>query len=694
MKNSKMVKRAFAVVGATCALTAGVCGSLATTSSHAIAKEHDSAISAVQQHPGWNENAKGAKWYVFQDGTSPVDCWFLVDGSWYYAGPNAFIETGFQTINDALYYLEPSTGALLKGGWHVIDGVKYHVNYNGEISRNMWYKESGNWYWFDDKGQFASGWQTIMGQHYYFDPTTKAAYNKGWLELDGHRYYFYPTAVAATGWLYYNKHFYYMNEDGSLNLESLVKINGYTYHFNADGTRFAGGWFDENGNRYFAYKDGRLATGWIIDKGSWYYFDKDCNPVEDCFMTIDGHLYHFDVRGVMFSGGKYEEGGKEYYAYANGIFATGWIKETKGPWHFYGDDYVMVKNDFKEIDGHKYHFDSDGAMETSWFEVDHEQYLAYPNGIVAVGWYYEKGVWYYFGEDAAMVKKDFAQVDGHKYFFAEDGAMITDWFIFNGHTYYAYANGMMATGWILDNDRGGWFFFDEDSNMVVDSFMTIDGHIYHFESNGVMTKGWFDAEGNRYYAYANGIVATGWIEDGGNWYYFDPETNVMVKDQWLTVDGYKYYFYESGAMFRSGWLEKDGSYYYAYQDGRIMTDWLFVDGNWYLLDENGARANSCWREDNGNWYHFDENGVMARHGWYDIDGNTYYFTYDGAMMTGWFWDNGSWYYLNEENGVKEHSGWIEIGGYFYYLYEDGTMAKSCDIDGYHIDMFGHRTYRV
>ncbi|MFR7520305.1 MAG: hypothetical protein ACLUVD_11345 [Mediterraneibacter faecis] len=59
----------------------------------------------------------------------------------------------------------------------------------------------------------------------------------------------------------------------------------------------------------------------------------------------------------------------------------------------------------------------------------------------------------------------------------------------------------------------------------------------------------------------------------------------------------------------------------------------------------------------------------------------------GAMLTGWQYINGTWYYMNSSGAMLTE--WQCIGGKWYYFYSDGSMASNIWIDGtYYVESSG------
>lgn len=96
--------------------------------------------------------------------------------------------------------------------------------------------------------------------------------------------------------------------------------------------------------------------------------------------------------------------------------------------------------------------------------------------------------------------------------------------------------------------------------------------------------------------------------------------------------------------------------------------WNAVGSDWYFV-RNGALV-SGWEYINGHWYWFDSSaGCKMATGWIELSGSRYYLAQDGdfqgAMATGWILDGGDWYYADASGAV--HSGWLSANGSLYYL---------------------------
>lgn len=87
-----------------------------------------------------------------------------------------------------------------------------------------------------------------------------------------------------------------------------------------------------------------------------------------------------------------------------------------------------------------------------------------------------------------------------------------------------------------------------------------------------------------------GGTAQGWVQDASGWSYYKSNGS-KAANEWLTLDGYEYWF--------------DGN-------GYMATKWRhFVNDVWYYFDPaNGRLVSSSWVEDGGAWYYLGSDGAL------------------------------------------------------------------------------------
>ena len=294
-----------------------------------------------------------------------------------------------------------------------------------------------------------------------------------------------------------------------------------------------------------------------------------------------------------------------------------------------------------------------------------------------VSWLNTDGVIWAYLEDGNTVKNDWRQVKGKWYHFDRTGLMQTGWLKSGGNYYYLDpATGARKGGW-LEYD-GQWYYLSKDGGAgygkMATGWQTVKNKRYYFYKDGRMASDvWV---GGRYLT-ADGSMKTGWFEQNGLWYYLDKNNeNGKYVTGWRDIKNKRYYFYKDGHMAADVWV---GGRYLT-PDGPMKTGWFQQDGFWYYLDrynDNGKYVTG-WRDIKDKRYYFYKNGHMAADVW--VSGR--YLTPDGPMKTGWFEQNGLWYYLDKYNDNGKYvTGWRDIKNKRYYFYKDGHMAAGEWVSG-------------
>ena len=176
--------------------------------------------------------------------------------STYYANASGEIQYEWQYIGGYWYYFEPRDengwgGELHMNGSEIINGKPYYLSPDdGKMGSDGWIKETQT-YDYDDGST-----ETYT---YWFYANKDGVLKTGWQSIGGVWYYFEPDENYVTGYMY----------------TGLRVINGKSYFFNSSGAMKAGGWVmdsgswkDENGevhtwtDWYYADSSGALAEGW------------------------------------------------------------------------------------------------------------------------------------------------------------------------------------------------------------------------------------------------------------------------------------------------------------------------------------------------------------------------------------------------------------------------------------------------
>ena len=324
--------------------------------------------------------------------------------NWYYYDKDGKLLTGRQTIDgvqlyfDAngkqakgtlvdidgdTYYFDKDSGALWTNRTIQLGGVTYTIDEEGHVTsslRNTFVQnKDGDWTYLKDKGQLATGWQTINGVQLYFDGTGKQIKGKRIL-IDGKYYYFdkdsgellrnaFHSLTSSNtdsfyfgedgaqifGWYTFDGHRVYFDKNGFQLKNGSYLIDDAYYYFSQDGQLLVNGSAKLSNILYLADSEGKLLSGWKEIDGKTYYLDpSEKQHYYNRTATIDGKTYLFGSYAELLRNGT-------QYGYAsdeNGIVRTGFYRTDKG-YLCYLDPRVISYYQplWKEIDGKLYHFE-------------------------------------------------------------------------------------------------------------------------------------------------------------------------------------------------------------------------------------------------------------------------------------------------------------------------------------------------
>ena len=356
--------------------------------------------------------------------------------NWYYYDADGKLLTGRQTIDGIqlyfdkngkqvkgslvdidgdTYYFDKDSGAMWTNSSLTLNGMTYEIDDQGRVTsslRNTFVQDKdGDWTYLKDKGQVATGWQTIDGVQLYFDGTGKQIKGERIL-IDGKYYYFDKNSgellrnafhsfsssyklyfgndgAQVFGWYTLDGHRVYFKEDGLQAKDKVLSIDDNYYYFNQDGQLLVNGSAKSYNSLYLADSEGKLLSGWREIDGKTYYLD----PSEKHYYynrtaSIDGKTYLF---------GSYAEllRNDTNYAYAsdeNGIVRTGFYRTDKG-YLCYLEPRVIsdYQPTWKEIDGKLYHFEKSTSLgkhlygspitTNATLEKDGKTYVIDENGV-------------------------------------------------------------------------------------------------------------------------------------------------------------------------------------------------------------------------------------------------------------------------------------------------------------------------
>lgn len=262
-----------------------------------------------------------------------------------------------------------------------------------------------------------------------------------------------------------------------------------------------------------------------------------------------------------------------------------------------------------------------------------------------------------------------------------------------GLQYIDHSESRNLTGFSVSRPAGT-YYFDNDGSMQTGLVRCEDGNLRYFDpETGVMvTNQWYnDYEAVWYYFGADGTAVSNWQLIGGDWYYFYPENHDMAYGR-VQIDGKNYFLNTPGAnadgrMQHSGWIYDSiyGKWLYATSSGELLTGWHNIGGTWYYFNEYGVMLTG-WINDSGTWYYANASGAMAT-GWLNIGGAWFYLDGSGAMVAnGWRSLGGSWYWFDDSGAMA--TGWRQVGGAWYYFSGSGAMAHDALVGDYYLQSSG------
>ena len=170
-------------------------------------------------------------------------------------------------------------------GWHTLWGKRYYFDPATARSLRWENRIGGSWYYFNSASEMQTGWVTWskLGTKSYFNDDGKA--RTGWHTLWGKRYYFDPATARSLRW------------------EN--RIGGSFYYFNA-ASQMHTGWLTWSADKKRSYFDvnGKALTGWQTIGGQRYYFDPATYKTDGAvaqsvtgskavvYWVVDGEVYH------------------------------------------------------------------------------------------------------------------------------------------------------------------------------------------------------------------------------------------------------------------------------------------------------------------------------------------------------------------------------------------------------------------
>lgn len=439
------------------------------------------------------------------------------------------------------------------------------------------------------------------------------------------------TSMAA--WEQVDGDWIFTDSRGDRVTDSWRQSGNYYFYLDSDGIMARDQWIDDT---YYVDQNGaRVSSRWVVaDEGSdapssdggWFYLDATGRVVTDTWREINGYRYHFDSDGRM---------------------SYGWLTDDNDNIYYLGDE-------------------NDGAAKTGWVCLDYDEESGQEDGEVA-SMMSGGGTWFYFLENGRAVRA------------AGDNSYTNR--TINGYRYYFDENGAMATGWVSVGTR------DDDDATGVSTLKYFGG-----ADEGQMSRGWRylyddpeDTDDDDFSfgpATPSNASPSEWTHDydggDGAWYYFDNSgtpaylstTAETLTEATTRVNGHRYFFDEYGRMQSGllGFVQADGTVISAYFGADDSDGAMKTGRQTNVYEEDGERSTFYFNNNGG------ETGVR----------NSYLY-YQGKLVQAddgedfqVFEVNDQLYLVNESGRVQTSDRAYRVDGEYYYEYDDGVIYRIND----------------